>query len=159
MVKLTNSIWFLPTSHKTLFWQGLEPSRDKPIRLLNSSFIPGQEDYDRLRPLSYPQTVSYCDVSFYTHSFSHFPLPLCVGRLPDMLLPSQSSIIWERSCQGKFFFGLLNYLILPHPFLLCERSGIRRSVTIVPTPLLSWWALNWISGTTRRPWRSWKRSA
>ena len=50
----------------------------------------GQEDYDRLRPLSYPQTVSLIHVAFDVHRF--ISMHLLTGCLPDMLLSGESRL-------------------------------------------------------------------
>lgn len=65
----------------------------------------GQEDYDRLRPLSYPQTVSYRSVAYTFVSLAVIcssnmnGFSLYVGCLPDMLFSGQSCLI--RECESQ----------------------------------------------------------
>ena len=56
-------------------------------------YFTGQEDYDRLRPLSYPQTVSWANHKMQFLSFSH------LGCILNMLFIDQSSFVWK--CQSK----------------------------------------------------------
>lgn len=58
----------------------------------------GQEDYDRLRPLSYPQTVTSI---FYFLRTIHLKLLLFPpGCFPHLFFTGQPCLIWERPCQS-----------------------------------------------------------
>lgn len=54
----------------------------------------GQEDYDRLRPLSYPQTVGL------VHNLRDICNKIHIsGRVPDLLLPREPSQL--RECESQ----------------------------------------------------------
>ncbi len=51
---------------------------------------PGQEDYDRLRPLSYPDAV----IGHFVLNCPNVQLSICpiLGRLPHLLLPNEPDV-------------------------------------------------------------------
>ena len=62
----------------------------------------GQEDYDRLRPLSYPQTVKHFEgffALFILCNISNLSFILLIGCLLSLLFIGQHGIIWKCSRQ------------------------------------------------------------
>ena len=54
----------------------------------------GQEDYDRLRPMSYPQTVSVCHVIMFSETFLYSSnlIKICLSSFSEYIL----SVLFSR---------------------------------------------------------------
>ena len=124
---------FLPWSLSQLCWIKVcfIPG---PLALYNFATVfclfVGQEDYDRLRPLSYPQTVSIIKqkTAFLLNCTLH------LGCILNMFLTDQSCLIWER--QSKSEQNTMTHSVLYS--LLCPHSGIQKWTIIVQTHQWYW---------------------
>lgn len=88
----------------------------------------GQEDYDRLRPLSYPQTDVFL---------------ICFSIVSP---PSFDNV--------KAKVGIFSPGTTKHGWLTRLNSGTPRLITMRRTFLSSWLVLSWISERTLRRWRA-----
>ena len=103
----------------------------------------GQEDYDRLRPLSYPQTVRP-SLTTLAYVLRCLWLILCWSFFQDVFLicfslVSPASFENVRAKVSSFQPSeWLDKLLSPPCFFCFDCSGIPKLVTIVPTPPSSW---------------------
>ena len=80
----------------------------------------GQEDYDRLRPLSYPQTVTTRYSHTHTHRLTHSLIPTdshtlsypqtlthhYTHRLPHTIIPTDSHTVIPTDCDSHMIFPI-----------------------------------------------------